>query len=74
MYSVASFCLVHCALNPLERLLSFRVSVLVRVELLRQFAVKLGELSGLHLLHARNQHLDWAVEELVYDVDLVLLQ
>lgn len=74
LHSNHSLNLVHCALNPLERLLCQMVCVFIGVKLLRQFTVKLGELSGLHLLHARYQHVDWAVEELVHNVDLVLMQ
>jgi len=74
LHSNYSLSLVHCALNPLERLLCLGMDVLIGVKLLRQFTVKLGELSGLHLLHARYQHVDRAVEELVHNVDLVLMQ
>lgn len=74
LHSNYSLGLVHCALNPLERLLCLGMNILVGVKLLRQFAIKLGELSGLHLLHARYQHVDRAVKELVYNVDLVLMQ
>lgn len=63
--------LVHGALNPLERFLSLGMAVLVRVKLLRQFTVELGELSRLHGLHARYQHVDWGVQELVDNVHLV---
>ena len=73
LHSVACLGLIHCALNPLERLLSLWVAILVRVKLLRQFTVKLGKLSGLHLLHAGNQHVNRTVKELVHYVDLVLL-
>jgi hypothetical protein len=55
------FCLIHSALNPLERVLCLGMAVLVRVKLLRQFAVKLGELSGLHVLHARHQDVNRGV-------------
>lgn len=48
--------------------------VLVWVELLRQFAVKLGQLSRLHLIHAGNQHINRSVQELVDDVHLFALQ
>ena len=73
LHSVACLGLIHCALNPLERLLSLWMAILVRVKLLRQFTVKLGKLSGLHLLHAGNQHVNRTVKELVHYVDLVLL-
>ncbi len=40
---------LHSGLNDLERISCLRVMVLVWVELNRQFAVKLGQLVGLHL-------------------------
>ena len=50
------------------------MTVLVGMKLLRQFAIKLGELIGLHLMHARNQHIDRRIQELVHDVYLFALQ
>jgi hypothetical protein len=47
------------------------MTVLVRVKLLRQFPVELGERCGLHLLHARYQHLYRGVQELVHYVNLI---
>ena len=49
------------------------MTILVWVKLLRQFAIKLGELGGLHLFHARYEHVRWGVQELVDNVDLVTL-
>ena len=68
------FGLIHSALNPLERILSLWMTILVRVELLRQFAVKLGELVWLHLMHAGDQHVNRSIQELVNNVNLLTLQ
>lgn len=50
------------------------MTVLVGMKLLRQFAIKLGELIGLHVLHAGYQDVEWSVQELVHDVHLVTCQ
>ena len=39
--------------------------VLVWMELNRQFTMELGELVGLHLLHALQEHILWCIQELV---------
>lgn len=65
--------LVHSRLNPLECLLCLGMTILVWVKLLRQFTIKLGELGGLHLFHARYEHFRGRVQELVDNVDLIAL-
>jgi hypothetical protein len=49
------------------------MTILVWVKLLRQFTIKLGELGGLHLFHARYEHFRGRVQELVDNVDLIAL-
>lgn len=63
---------IHGCLHFLESLLGFRMAILVRVELLRQFAVELGEIRGLHVLQSRDQHVLGCVQELKHQEHLLL--
>lgn len=63
---------IHGCLHFLESLLRFGMAILVRVELLRQFAVELGEIRGLHVLQSRDQHVLRRVQKLKHQEHLFL--
>jgi hypothetical protein len=62
---------IYGCLHFLESLLGVRMAILVRVELLRQFAVELGEIGGLHDWQSLDQHVLGCVNKFEHQIYLL---